>query len=81
MLKDCIEKGECNIMFYKLDGCPHCTNMKNKLDKLGIPYLTKDADEEVVEMSGIQTAPQLHIITKRDIRVVTSEKELDDLLL
>ena len=79
-LKECIEKGECDVVLYKLDGCPHCHTMKNKLDSLDIPYTEKDANDELVDMTGIQTAPQVIITTKHETRVVLKPTDLDDLL-
>jgi len=80
MLKDCLNKAECDIVFYKLDGCPHCVKMKEKLDALGLPYLIKDANQQVIEMTGIETAPQVHIITKDEIHVLTKLSEIDELI-
>jgi len=77
-LKECLDKGECNIILYTLPGCPHCSSMKHKLDTLELPYITKDANLELVEMTGIQTAPQVHIITKDETKIILKPSELDD---
>jgi glutaredoxin len=37
------------IVIYTMDGCPYCVMMKEELDKLNIPFVCRDIDEEEQE--------------------------------
>jgi len=34
-----------NLIFYSMEGCPHCSEMKKMLDEGNIEYLERDIDE------------------------------------
>lgn len=37
------------IVVYTMEGCPFCVMMKEELEKLNIPFISRDIDEEVEE--------------------------------
>lgn len=37
------------IVVYTMEGCPYCVMMKEELEKLDIPFVTRDIDEEPEE--------------------------------
>ncbi|MBY0517564.1 MAG: glutaredoxin 3 [Bacteriovoracaceae bacterium] len=59
-----------DIIIYSKDHCPYCTNAKNLLTKLGLPFkeidLTNDVEKlkELVEKTKHRTVPQIFINSK-----------------
>jgi len=77
-IKKCIDSGKCDIVFYELNGCGHCTNMERKLDELGVDYHKERADKELVDKTGINSAPQVHFrLSDDEVAVVQKASELD----
>lgn len=37
------------VVIYSMKGCPYCVEMKEQLDKLDIPFIDRDIDEESEE--------------------------------
>lgn len=37
------------IVLYSMKGCPYCVDMKEQLEKLDIPFVDRDIDEESEE--------------------------------
>jgi len=75
-IKKCSDDGNCVILLYELRGCPHCEDMKKELEGDRIDYILRRATKELARETGIHTAPQLHVITKDDVDIITSKKEL-----
>ena len=58
---------DCDIILFKTPTCPNCKAAAALLDKAGVAYEAKNADEEreLVEMFGVKQAPTL-VIVKAD---------------
>src|SRR5262245_31337578 len=69
------------VIIYTKDSCPYCTSAKRLLDSEGIPYRevrvtgSRAAEEEMVQLSGRTTAPQIFI----DGQGIGGSDELHDL--
>ncbi|MBR6290918.1 MAG: thioredoxin family protein, partial [Clostridia bacterium] len=58
---------DCDIILFKTPTCPNCKAAAALLDKAGIAYEARNADEEreLVEKFGVKQAPTL-VIVKAD---------------
>ena len=61
MIEEAIEQGEAKAILFKTPTCPNCKAAMAMLDKAGIAYEVRNADEEreLVAEYGIKQAPTL----------------------
>lgn len=67
LLREIKENSHKKVIVYSLDGCPMCTDVKTKLDKIGVVYETITMNgndgmwDKVAKMGGTDYAPQVQI--------------------
>ena len=76
-LVDCIREGKCKSTLYQQEGCPHCDELKEKLDELGIPYDEQEIDEEIIDSLGLTEVPLLRISPEDDEDIFIENDDLD----
>jgi glutaredoxin len=76
-LVDCIQQGKCKSTLYRQEGCPHCDDLKEKLDELGIPYNEQEIDDELVESLDLTEVPLLRISPEDEEDIFIQNDDLD----
>jgi len=63
LVEEALEQGEARAILFKTPTCPNCKAAEALLTKAGIPYETRNADEEreLVAQYGVKQAPTLVI--------------------
>jgi len=67
LLNEIKENSDKKVKVYSLDGCPMCSDVKNKLDKIGVVYetITMNGNDSIwdrlAEMGGSEYAPQVQV--------------------
>lgn len=76
-LVNCIQQGKCKSTLYQQEGCPHCDELKEKLDELGIPYDEQEIDGELIESLNLTEVPLLRISPEGEEDIFIQNEDLD----
>jgi glutaredoxin len=79
------------IVIYTMEGCPFCVMMKEELEKLNIPFVDRDIDEEAEEydlfvsaVDGNEYVPAVMIIetdgSKHDVKFFAPERDYNEIV-
>ena len=60
-LNECIENGDCKAILHKMSHCSYCSEMKEKLDEIGVEYEEQEEDSLSLEEFNRKTVPFLEI--------------------
>jgi len=77
-IDECIQNGSCKAIFYSQDGCPHCPELRDKLDGLGIDYEERKVTQEILDTLDRETVPFLQIndrITGQEVIIENDDVE------
>lgn len=61
-----------DIYLFSMDGCPHCAEIKGKLNKTNVDYIELDVDEYpdahdfLIENTGNDYLPSFMVLNKKD---------------
>lgn len=72
-LNECIDEGRCKSTLFKLDGCPSCIEMKEKLDALGVEYDERDIDAGSLTRFRRKTVPFLYVEDEGEEIIIENE--------
>lgn len=65
--------GDVSVIIYTMKGCPHCKELKKKLDNLNVEYFDRDIDEYsdeyklFVEVTDNDLVPSLLILEENGV--------------